>query len=427
MTGPHGYLRRQAEVCLLLCTLLLAGPARVSAQTTAPQHERIRVFLDCGQCDFDYLRREIPFVDYVRDRKDADVHILATTQGTGAGGTEYVFRFIGLGRFAGVDNELKYTSLQTNTREERRTGYTRVLKLGLVRYVTSTTLAEFLNLSFKPNEADASGPQPTPETDPWNLWTFRLSGSGSMSGEESSQSKSFRTSFSGNRTTEQWKWNSNLNLNFRESLYTLSDGEKIIDSPHDHNASALLVKSLGDHWAAAVRGRWASSTFLNQERALRAGAGVEYSFFPYQMSATKELTAQVTLGINGLDYYEETIYGKTSETVSDLLFITNFDVQQPWGSMEATLETSMYLHDPARHRVELDGSFDVRLLKGLSLNMGGSVSRIRDQLYLKAGEATDEEILLRQRQLATDYRYSFSVGFSYTFGSIFNNIVNTRF
>jgi hypothetical protein len=61
------------------------------------------------------------------------------------------------------------------------------------------------------------------------------------------------------------------------------------------------------------------------------------------------------------------------------------------------------------------------------VTLDGSVSRIHDQLYLRAGEATDEEILLRRRQLATSYRYRFSAGVSYTFGSMFNNVVNTRF
>jgi hypothetical protein len=59
--------------------------------------------------------------------------------------------------------------------------------------------------------------------------------------------------------------------------------------------------------------------------------------------------------------------------------------------------------------------------------VGGSASRINDQLYLPAEGATDEEILLRRRQLATSYRYRLSIGASYTFGSIFNNVVNTRF
>ena len=85
------------------------------------QAEPLRVFLDCNSCDFDYLRREIGFVSYVRERKEADVHILVTTQPTG-GGTEYVFKFIGLGRFANIDDELKYIARQTQTADERRSG-----------------------------------------------------------------------------------------------------------------------------------------------------------------------------------------------------------------------------------------------------------------------------------------------------------------
>jgi hypothetical protein len=34
---------------------------------------------------------------------------------------------------------------------------------------------------------------------------------------------------------------------------------------------------------------------------------------------------------------------------------------------------------------------------------------------------------VRQRQLATSYSYSVYFGVSYTFGSIFNNVVNPRF
>jgi hypothetical protein len=391
---------------------------------TAAQ-DRVRVFLDCGPCDFNYLRQEVQFVDYVRDRADADVHVLTTTQGTGGGGTEFVFKFIGLGRFAGMDDELRYSSVQTDTRDERRAGYTRVLKLGLVRYVAATGIGDQFTLIYRP--PDKAETPLTPELDPWNLWTFRVRGSGSVSGEKSSSSQSFNSSFSANRTTDHWKLNSSLNLNFRENSYTLSDGETVIDNSHDHNASVLLVKSLGDHWAAAARGRWGSNTFVNQDRSLRAAAGVEYSFFPYRVSARKELTAQLTLGVTQFDYIDRTIYDKDDESVADALFITRFNAQQPWGSAGVSFETSGYLHDPGRHRLVLDGGIDVRIFKGFSLNADGTASRIRDQLYLKAGEATDEEILLRRRQLATGYRFRFSMGFSYTFGSIFNNVVNTRF
>ena len=409
---------RQSGFCLLFFALLIC------AAPSAAQ-ERVRVFLDCRACDFDYLRQEIQFVDYVRDRTDADVHVLSTTQGTGGGGTEYVFRFIGLGRFAGMDDELKFTSQQSSTTEERRSGYTRVLKLGLVRYVAATEMAGQLTLTYRA-AGDVAAPI-TPAMDPWNLWTFRIRGSGSVNGEKSNGARSFNTSFSANRTSDAWKLNSSINLNFRENSYTLSDGEEFVDNSHDHNASVLLVKSLGEHWATAVRGRWAATSFLNQDRAVRAAAGIEYSVFPYQLSARKELTAQLTLGISHFDYIETTVYGKDTEAAADAFFITRFNTRQPWGSTGLSFETSTYLHDPARHRLELDGGIDVRLFKGFSLDVEGSASLIRDQLYLRAGEATDEEILLRRRQLATGYRYRFSAGFSYTFGSIFNNVVNTRF
>jgi hypothetical protein len=411
---------RQSLLCLLFFHTFVLAPAPAAAQS------RVRVFLDCGPCDFNYLRQEIQFIDYVRDRSDADVHVLVTTQGTGGGGTEYVFKFIGLGRFAGMDDELKFSSLQSSTTEERRIGYTRVLTLGLVRYVAATDMAGQLTLTYRPPGEDAPSP-PTAAEDPWNLWTFRVRGSGSINGEKSNSSRSFNPSFSANRTSEAWKLNSGLNLSFRENTYTLSAGEKFVDNSHDHNASVLLVKSLGDHWAAAVRGRWASTTFLNQDRALRAAAGVEYSLFPYRESARRELTAQLTLGMSHFDYIDRTIYGKDREAVADAYFVARFNTRQPWGSSGVSFDTSTYLHDPERHRVAINGDIDVRLFRGFSLNMDGSASRIRDQLYLKAGEETDEEILLRRRQLATGYRYRFSVGFSYTFGSIFNNVVNTRF
>jgi hypothetical protein len=52
---------------------------------------------------------------------------------------------------------------------------------------------------------------------------------------------------------------------------------------------------------------------------------------------------------------------------------------------------------------------------------------IHDQLSLPKEDIATEEILLQRKQLATQYQYWASIGFSYTFGSIYNNIVNPRF
>lgn len=353
------------------------------------------------------------------------MHVLVTTQGTGSGGTEYTFQFIGLGRFAGVDDELKFTARQTDTGDERRSGYVRVMQLGLIRYVNSTPSAENLQIVYR---APAAAPSTTAaERDPWNFWTFRIRGSGSVSGEKSNKSRNLSGSITANRTTQDWKVATSGNLNFRQNDYTLSDGETLTDRAHDHNASALAVKSLGPHWAVAGRARVASVTFLNQDLATRIAAGMEYSVFPYAESSRRELILQATLGVNHFKYNEPTIYDKDEEGTGDATFLASFDIRRPWGSSGVSLETAAYLHDLTRNRVVVNGDVDVRLFKGFSLSADGSVSRIHDQLYLAAGDATDEEILLRRRQLATNFRYRFSVGLSYTFGSIFNNVVNTRF
>lgn len=415
-------------VCRAACVaaLMFGGAAAAAAQpaTDSARENALRVFLDCNSCDFDYLRREIPFINYVRDRKDAELHVLVTTQFTGSGGTEYTFRFIGLGRFEHIDDELKYSAAQTLTGDERRRGYAEVLKLGLVRYVTSTTAADRLRLVYRPENTKAPASQPH---DPWNFWSFRIRGNGSVTGEASSKSRNFSASTMANRTTGNWKINLSSFLNFHTNEFKLSDGETFTDDSHDHSVGGLVVKSLGDHWSLAGRGRISSTTFLNLDRAYRVAGGLEYSVFPYVESSRRELTVQFTTGLNHFNYLETTIYGKESETVADGTLIGSLDVRQPWGSSGLSIEAATYFHDPERHRLVLNGDIDVRVFKGFSLTLDGSVSRIHDQLYLRAGTATDEEILLRRRQLATNYRYRFSVGASYTFGSIFNNIVNTRF
>lgn len=111
----------------------------------------------------------------------------------------------------------------------------------------------------------------------------------------------------------------------------------------------------------------------------------------------------------------------------DHSLLVSLDQKQGWGSMHVALEGAQYLHDPKRYRADLFSDLDVRLFKGLSLNLFGSIAYVRDQIYLPAGGATPEEVLLRLRQLDTSYSYFGQVGLSYTFGSIYNNVVNPRF
>jgi len=396
-----------------------------SSTQADPIDRPLRIFMDCqGWCDEEFLRTEVKFVDHVRDRKDADLHVLVTVQGTGGGGTNWTLKFIGLGRFAGVDDTLPYASIATATQDEQRRGFLKVLKVGLMRYVGATPLRDQIQITFTPS---ATAADTAKKRDPWNYWFFRTNFGGNFGGERSNKRKSVRGSFSANRTTEAWKISLSTNANYSENTFELSETETFTSISRNLNADALVVKSLTDHWSAGLVANANSSTFFNYQLKIRFAPGVEYDIFPYSQSTRRRLTFKYTVGVNSFGYREETIFGKLSERKLDQTLDVSLSLRQPWGSSGAGVQASHYLDNVRQNRLTAFGFADVRLFKGFTFNVFADIGRIRDQLYLPKGGATPEEILVRQTQLATSYRYSINFGISYSFGSIFNNIVNPRF
>lgn len=84
------------------------------------------------------------------------------------------------------------------------------------------------------------------------------------------------------------------------------------------------------------------------------------------------------------------------------------------------------MHDLNKNRISIDSRLSIRVFKGLSVNFSSNYDYVQDQLSLPKGDASLEEVLLGKRQLATTYGISVSAGISYSFGSIYNNVVNTR-
>jgi hypothetical protein len=133
------------------------------------------------------------------------------------------------------------------------------------------------------------------------------------------------------------------------------------------------------------------------------------------------------VGVRAWDYRVETIYGKLEETRATQTFETTVSMRQRWGTIGSTVQVASFIPDVEKNHVSLFGNVSLNLIKGLSLNLNTNIDSIRDQITLPAVEATSEEVLVNQRQLATSYRYFVFFGVSYTFGSIFSPIVNPRF
>jgi hypothetical protein len=403
----------------------VAAPLHAQTLPVLPDatDDAVRVFLDCPSCDEQYMRTEITFVSYVRDRTAADVHVLVTTQGTGGGGTEYAMKFIGLGRFRDIDNSLTYTAPLTATPDERRRGLASMLKLGLVRYVTNTALASRLTLRFDQPPAGAA----IPSRDPWNFWVFRIGGNGSFEGEESTNQRAVSGTVSANRTTDAWKINLNSSASYRQEHFELEDDGSFTSIRRSFDGRGLVARSLTPHWSVGATAAISASTFTNYDLRTRVSPALEYNVYPYGESTRRILTLLYSVGLQTADYTEETIYGRFSDTLVDHQFEVSLGLRQPWGTASGGFEVAQYLNRGAKYRVGAFGGMNVRLFKGFSVSLDGSVSKRRDQLSLRRGEATTEEILVRQRELATDYAFDFGFGISYSFGSIFNSVVNPRF
>ena len=425
-------MRRRVLAVLVLALLGAAAPVR--AQEPPPPHPAapaavpaVRVFVDCNNgCDSTYIRKELNFVDHVRDKEVADVHILITTEGAGGGGRLYTISFMGLRGFAGTNDVATYLTQQADTDDDIRRGLVRVLKLGLIRYVTAPSVRDSLDVTYRPPRQQDQAAQTT--FDPWNFWVFRLRGNASTSGEESETTVRLSSSVTASRVTEAWKLSASYSGNYRRSRYSFEDEdeEDYVAISRDSSANGLIVKSLGAHWGAGGRLSMATSTYNNQKLTLAALPAIEYNIYPYDESTRRQFTFTYSLGLRRFNYHELTIYEKTEETAFSHAFAVNWDMQEPWGNLDLRFDASQYIPDGYRYRLAIDGDADVRLFKGFSLSLSGSASRIRNQIYLPAEGATDEEVLLRLRQIATGYDYYFSVGFSYTFGSVFNNVVNAR-
>ena len=253
-----------------------------------------------------------------------------------------------------------------------------------------------------------------------------MSSNSRVSGESLREQRNFRGSASANRTTEEWKIRTEVEGAYNESITQLSTGD-FRNIRTSYELDGQVVKSLGEHWGASIRGGASASTFLNQDLAMRVFSGVEYNMFPYSESSRRSLTFTYEVGLRTFNYEETTIFDELEEMLSAQEMQVTFDVEQPWGDSRVRGRFNNYLNDFSKYSASIFGDLSFRVVRGLSLNLSASTSLVRDQLYLAKEDLTDEEILIERRQLATDSRYRVSFGFSYTFGSIFNNVVNPRF
>jgi hypothetical protein len=402
-------------------------PAATSTDST------LRVFLDCpadeDACSLDYFVVALPFADWTRDRRFADVQLLVTTLDTGSGGTEWTVAFLGRARFGGLSDTLVTRTLPNASEDDVRRALGDLFLRGLFRFVQRTSLAPHFTIQFtRPESLSVKTPESV--RDPWNFWTIESATNVTLQGEEQQRFANIGVSLEARRITNTWKFVLGVESEYNESQYTLRDSANTASEfgnvIRKEGARARAVRAFSPHWSVGVVASAGRSDFLNTRSAVRAGPVVEANLFPWRDATRRQLTASYALAWNHFQYLETTVFGRLREQRPSHVLTVATDLRQRWGSVDLTARGAQFLHDPSRYELSLTGSVRLQLVRGLALTVDGQYSRVRDQLYLPRARLSNEEILVRQRALATGYQYSTLIGLSYTFGSIFNTIVNPR-
>ena len=382
--------------------------------------EMLKIFVDCDRCDIDYLRQKVAFVNYVYERKNADLHLLVTSRATN-GGQEYRLNFRGQNHLKDKDQILTFIQRDTETEDELRQKLTRTFTFGLLRYISDTPLAGQLKVTYEgKNNIIAK------DADPWDFWLFDLTVNGYMSGQKRSNFKMFDGTFAAVRITEEWKISAAVNKTYTDDVYKLEDGSRVSSINDGYFIGSQFINSLGEHWGIGAGAILQQNSFYNLSPSYRFIFALERNLFSYKESSERTCTVTLFSGLTKYNYNEMTVYNKLNETKSTQGARMSLDMKRTWGNIGTSTQFTQ-LGQFSNNRLTFSLDSTLRIVKGLSLNIYGSAERIRDQIYLAKRNMSSEDILLQRQALESGFNYSAGLSITFTFGSKYNNVVNSRF
>lgn len=413
-----------------LCTFIIILISSTSYSQTAPE-QKIKLFVDCSNsfCDMDYLKTQIKFVDYVLDNKASDIDLLITQQNNGGGGSQYQLIFYGQNRFHQSDT-LRFNAKPNNTDFETRDLLVKYIQIGLLPFLSKTRSIENISIQLKDeSKIDSTGKDQSTK-DPWNYWIYRVGVNGNISTDANYKSFNYNSNISASRVTDKLKVSFTLAVGKNRNTYQYDDGStisKIIVKKENYEFAHQLAKSISEHWSIGYDLGMSRSTFNNYKLQTFLRPAIEYDVFPYKDVNNKLFTIRYGLDVTSNQYFDTTIYFKKHETLPGQELDVALTYNQKWGTVNLFSSYHSFLNNLKRYNLSLGGGVNVRISGGLSFNVFVFGNYLRDQIYLPKGQASLQDILTRQRQLATNFSLFSFFGITYRFGSKLNNFVNPRF
>jgi hypothetical protein len=381
------------------------------------QENKLKVFLNC-RCDTSYIKQNTPYLEYVRDQNLSDVEVFAYDIRNAAGARSFDLNFEGNKQYAHLSNKTSFEGNPNYTNDQSRKELLKKYQLGLFPFLVEGGYDLSLEVDSNQKEAEEV-------VDKWKNWVFEVSGGLYADKEASRKVNSFNLGFEVDKVTEDWRISMDFRHNNSKSSF-YNDDQTYNSSRTGTRVFGRVVKSISDHLSAGIFYGGQKDTYQNLDLNYYVQPAIEYSLFPYAEVLNKEITLSYRLGSIHNTYIETTIFGYDEQKLTNHSLNLNVRFRQKWGDISSYMSATQYLNDGTKKRLSLRSNFNIRVIEGLSVRFSSNIQLIRDQFTLPAGDNSIEDLLLQQKQIATDFKTSFSVGLSYTFGSIYNSIINTR-
>lgn len=415
---------RPSARCLIAFGALFASVIAAPTCTSVRAQTAPRVHLECPDgCDAAYLRQSLSYFDWVRDRHDADLALSVVNQGASNGGSKYT---ITLRRPQQPEAASIVRAVPTRPDEQpvaHREKLRDAMLHCLLEALRGTPHESVFKLSLPGRSEQVLGEV----DDGWDHWVFSPALLAQVEGESSYYYMDLAAKLDIGRVTDESKLLLQTSFARLSSRYDLEDD--VVWSGHTDRLmqSALYAWSLGEHWALGGMAVAARSEYDNRELLLRGGPVAEWNLFPYAENATRQLRIAYQAGVGYAQYFELTVYDKMSEVRPYHALALIVDVNQAWGSMQLIVQGRSLIDEPRRWRLAAGIGLSLSLVFGFALELDVRGALIQDQIGLRARELTDRELLLELLEFPTTVSYEGTFGFSYTFGSVHDTIVNPRF
>ena len=404
--------------------VLIGLNVSVTAQDVVFRADPLKVYLDCATCDMDYIIQHYTYINFVRDQADADVYVIARLQTAGSG-TKYELEFYGQGKFINLYSTVDFTTFSNQTQSEKRDEVLNHLDMGLSSFMTQVFITA-RERYLKDTTQVVSQEPPVQDEDKWNAWVFNVGANGSFSGEESSKSSTYGYTVSAKQVTEKNKFYLRADLNNNRSEYKYGD-TKITSEKESKELEVSDAVSLGNKWSVGAFLETGSSDYENMDLYIAFKPAIEYSFFPYEEASKQQVTLSYRIGGIHNDYKERTVFLKEFESLWEHNLSLGAKNIQKWGTLPGEASYESYLHDTDLYALNFSLYTNIRIYKGLSVSFSASYSINNNQLNIAGGDLTLEELLLQQQQITSGYNFYMTMGLNFSFGSMYNTIVNPRF